>query len=140
MSNLRQEADIRVWALAATYASGYELPRHSHSTTQLVYASRGVMTVHTRSGTWVVPAHRAVLVPPEIEHRIAMSGDVEMRTVYLSTALPLAASQCAVVNISPLLRELILHTVDQAPLYASEPSHAHLIGMLLNQLEALPSI
>jgi transcriptional regulator GlxA family with amidase domain len=60
--------------------------------------------------------------------------------VYLSTALPLAASQCAVVNVSPLLRELILYTVEQAPLYASEPSHAHLIGMLVDQLEALPSI
>ena len=140
MSSLRQEVDIRVWAVATTYASGYELPLHDHSTTQLVYATRGVMTVHTRSGTWVVPAHRAVLVPSETEHRIAMSGEVEMRTVYFSTELPLAASQCSVVNVSPLLRELVLYTVEKAPLYASEPSHAHLIGMLVDQLEALPSI
>jgi len=31
-------------------------PLHDHRTTQLVYASRGAMTVHTHSGTWVVPS------------------------------------------------------------------------------------
>jgi AraC-like DNA-binding protein/quercetin dioxygenase-like cupin family protein len=144
MSSLRQverpESDIRVWAVAATYASGYEIPPHTHPTAQLVYASRGVMTVHTESGTWVVPAHRAVLVPPGVEHRIAMSGEVEMRTVYLSTELPFAATHCVVVNVSPLLRELILHAVERAPLYVTEPGHAHVIGLLLEQLDALPSI
>jgi AraC-like DNA-binding protein len=141
MSRLRQESDIRVWGIAQTFQSGHEIPPHRHHTCQLVYASRGVMTVHTEDGTWVVPAHRAVCVPPETEHRIAMSGDVEMRTVYLSPELPLGtASHCAVVNVSPLLRELILHAVEQAPLYASEPAHVHLIGLLVLQLEALPQI
>jgi len=139
MSSLRQESDIRVWAVATTYPSGYEIPPHRHPTSQLVYASRGVMTVHTEAGTWVVPAHRAVLVPPEVEHRIGMSGEVEMRTVYLAPVL-LEVTQCSVVNVSPLLRELILLAVERAPLYEKEPGHAHLIGLLVEQLDALPSI
>jgi AraC-like DNA-binding protein len=69
-----------------------------------------------------------------------MSGEVEMRTVYLSTELAFSTTHCVVVNVSPLLRELILHAVERAPLYATEPGHAHLIGLLLEQLEALPSI
>jgi len=87
-----------------------------------------------------VPAHRAVLVPPEVEHRIAMSGEVEMRTLYLSPKLSVATTHCAVVNVSPLLRELVLYAVEQAPLYESEPAHAHLIGMLVSQIQALHSI
>jgi AraC-like DNA-binding protein len=135
------EADIRVWGLATTYSSGHELPPHTHPTAQLVYASRGVMTVHTEVGTWVVPAHRAVWVPPDTEHRISMSGEVEMRTVYLARDLPIAqVSECSVVNVSPLLRELILHAVDRAPLYQTVPAHAHLIGLLVDQLEALPAV
>jgi AraC-like DNA-binding protein len=136
-----QEADIRVWGLATIYPSGYQMPAHQHPTAQLVYASRGVMTVHTQAGTWVVPAHRAVWVPPDTEHRISMSGEVEMRTVYLARDLPLAeVSDCSVVNVSPLLRELILHAVERAPLFATVPAHAHLIGLLLDQLEALPAM
>ncbi len=152
MSSLRQrkapsaqprpeEADIRVWGLAMTYPSGHRLPPHQHPTAQLVYASRGVMTVHTEAGTWVVPAHRAVWVPPDTEHRISMSGEVEMRTVYLARDLPLAeVSECSVVNVSPLLRELILHAVEHAPLYRTVPAHANLIGLLIDQLRALPAI
>jgi AraC-like DNA-binding protein len=136
-----QEADIRVWGLAMIYPSGHELPAHRHEMAQLVYASRGVMTVHTEAGTWVVPAHRAVWVPPDVEHRIAMSGEVEMRTVYLARELPIGrVSHCSVVNVSPLLRELILHAVERAPLYHTLPAHAHLIGLLVDQLEALPAV
>ncbi|HTO53649.1 MAG TPA: helix-turn-helix transcriptional regulator [Myxococcota bacterium] len=145
MSKLRQpegrDEDIRIWGIAQTFSSGYEIPPHQHPTFQLVYASRGVMTVHTEDGTWVVPAHRAVVVPPETEHRIGMSGEVEMRTLYLSRQLSLRApSHCAVVNVSPLLRELILHAVEQAPLHAGDPAHVHLIGLIVLQLETLPSI
>jgi AraC-like DNA-binding protein/quercetin dioxygenase-like cupin family protein len=136
-----RDADIRVWGLAMTYPNGHELPPHTHPTAQLVFASAGVMTVHTQAGTWVVPAHRAVWVPPETEHRIAMSGEVEMRTVYLANELEIArVSECSVVNVSPLLRELILHAVERAPLYATVASHANLIGLLVDQLEALPAV
>jgi AraC-like DNA-binding protein len=136
-----QEEDIRVWGAGAIYPSGFEIRPHQHPTAQLVYASRGVMTVHTEAGTWVVPAHRAVWVPPDTEHRISMSGEVEMRTVYLARDLPLAdVSHCSVVNVSPLLRELILHAVERAPLYQTVPAHANLIGLLVDQLQALPAV
>ncbi len=135
------QAEIRVWGLAMTYPSGHELPLHRHTTGQLVYASRGVMTVHTEGGIWVVPAHRAVWVPPDTEHRITMSGEVEMRTVYLARDLVFAGvTECSVVNVSPLLRELILHAVERAPLYAAVTAHVNLIGLLVDQLQALPAV
>jgi AraC-like DNA-binding protein len=135
------EADIRVWGLAQTYSHGYQLPFHRHDSAQLIYASSGVMSVHTEVGAWVVPPHRAVWVPPNTEHRIAMSGEVSMRTLYLSRELRVASpSECSVVNVSPLLRELVLHAVQLAPLYVSLPEHARLIGVLLDQIERLAVI
>jgi AraC-like DNA-binding protein len=135
------DAGVQIRALAVNYSDGHELPVHHHDWAQLIYASRGVMTVHTDAGAWVVPAHRAVWVPAGTKHRISMSGRVEMRTVYLSPALACAGpSHCSVVNVSPLLRELILHAVEIAPLHADIPAHANLIGVLVDQVEALPVI
>jgi quercetin dioxygenase-like cupin family protein len=46
--------------LTRDYATGHVIPSHFHDRDQLVYASRGVMTVRTSDGTWVVPTYRAV--------------------------------------------------------------------------------
>src|SRR5579872_7630828 len=100
-----------ITTLARDYPDGYAIPLHFHDRDQLVYASRGVMTVRTGSGTWVVPPHRAVWIPSEISHTITMSGVVAMRTLYLKPRLAKRLPRdCCVVFVSALLRELILHT------------------------------
>ena len=43
------------------------------------------------------------------------------------------------LNVAPLLRELILHAVERAPLHADRPQEARIIDMILDQLEALPA-
>src|SRR5215831_5739651 len=96
--------------LTHDYAAGEVVPLHFHDRDQLVYASQGVMTVRTGMGTWVVPTQRAVWIPARVPHTIAMSGNVAMRTLYLRPQLVRALPrECCVVNVSSLLRELILH-------------------------------
>lgn len=142
MPRLRQlEPDLQIRSLAVTYSSGHVLREHRHGWDQLIYASRGVMSVYTATGAWVVPTHRAVWVPAEVVHRIEMSGEVAMRTLYLARGLArVAGDACAVVNVSPLLRELILHAVELGPLDAHVPAHARLIGVIVDQLAAIPSV
>src|SRR5579859_6704808 len=117
MSNKRHSAisahlgDHRsqVTTLTRDYAAGHVIPSHFHDRDQLVYASRGVMTVRTSQGAWVVPTHRAVWIPATVSHTITMSGPVAMRTLYLKPRLAkMLPRDCCVVNVSPLLRELIL--------------------------------
>src|SRR5689334_1458700 len=107
--DLQRDRSARLTTLSYDYAPGYAVPLHCHNVDQLVYASRGVMTVRTEDGSWVVPTHRAVWIPAKVPHSITMSGAVAMRTLYLrpklSRHLP---RQCCVVSVSPLLRELIL--------------------------------
>src|SRR5271169_4608869 len=104
------DSNSHINTLTRDYAAGHVIPLHFHDFDQLVYASRGVMTVRTSDGAWVVPTHRAVWIPAAVPHSIAMSGTVAMRTLYLRPRMTTALPQgCCVVNVSPLLRELIIH-------------------------------
>ena len=124
-----------VAGVAADYASGSLVPRHSHDSAQLVYACTGVMSVYTDEGTWVVPPERAVWVQRGVDHSIRMSGDVHMRTVYLDpdrvAGLPTA---CCVVNVSPLLRELILRVVSCEQPYDEDGPVARAAAVLVDEL------
>jgi len=97
-------------SVSADLAHGHVIPEHSHPEDQLLFASRGVMTLRTKQGVWVVPPLRAVWIPADTPHSVAMSGPVSMRTLYflpkLCRRLP---GKCFVMNASTLLRELILH-------------------------------
>jgi AraC-like DNA-binding protein len=138
-NDIEDRLDIR--SLAVDYPSGYTTHSHSHVWHQLIYASRGVMTVNTLSGSWVVPAKRAVWVPANVVHEVVMHGLVSMRTLYMrdgiTEALP---SQCCVLNVSPLLRELILRSVEIGMLDRTNSTHKHLIDVLLDQLQTINSI
>lgn len=130
-----------VTALAFELSHGHIIPEHMHPEDQLVYACQGVMTVQTRAGTWVVPAQRAVWIPAKTPHSILMSGTVSMRTIYLrarmASGLPRA---CCVVNVSPLLQHLILHLCTHEKLTRRSKVHAHLIDVVLDQLETVQAV
>ena len=128
----------QITTLTHDYPAGHIIPLHFHDRDQLVYASRGVMTIRTAAGTWVVPPYRAVWIPAAISHTITMSGRVAMRTLYLKPQLAKSLPRdCCVVNVSPLLRELILHTCGLGALKRGVKSKEHLIGVILDQLQVV---
>lgn len=110
---------------------------HFHDRDQLVYASRGVMTVETTVGSWVVPPHRAVWIPRRMAHTIAMSGNVAMRTLYLKPRLAALPRECCVVHVPPLLRELILHACACGFLGRRAPRQRHLVEVIVDQLREI---
>src|SRR5258706_5229857 len=125
-----------LYTLSHDFISGHRIPPHSHAEHQLVYASKGVMTVHTPAGMWVIPAHRGVWVPARTVHSIDISGAVSMRTLYFSPRVAASVDRgCRALTIRPLLRELILHTVGIGVLSRRNPEHARLIEVMLDQLE-----
>lgn len=127
-----------ILTLTYDYAGGHVVPMHFHDRDQLVFAVRGVMTVRTANGAWVVPPHRAVWIPQRVPHSIAMSGAVAMRTLYLSPRLAESLPrECRVVNVSALLRELILHACEFRQLARKPAWQRHLIDVILDQLRAI---
>jgi AraC-like DNA-binding protein len=124
--------------LAKDFIDGSIIAAHRHLRAQLVYASSGVMMVRTPEGSWVVPPHRAVWMPAGTEHEIRISGIVRMRTLYIDPAetagLP---GRCMVVEVTPLLRELILRVVERE---ISGPPAWGLLPLILDELVGLPAL
>jgi AraC-like DNA-binding protein/quercetin dioxygenase-like cupin family protein len=146
MSNKRQSAVLDplprgsavIMTLSRDYAAGHRISLHFHDRDQLVFASRGVMTVTANDATWVVPAHRAVWIPARTGHMIAMSGNVAMRTLYLKPRLAESLPpQCCVVNVSALLKELILQACRCGSLGRLISWQSHLVDVILDQLRTI---
>ena len=99
------------------------------------------MTLRTRQGVWVVPPQRAVWIPANTPHSVDVSGQVSMRTLYflprLSRTLP---GKCLVMNVSSLLRELILHACKFQKLKKSAPAERRIVEILVDQLKEVESI
>lgn len=127
--------------LSYDYPHGYRVPRHTHASHQLVYASAGAMTVHTRGASFVVPPSRAVWVPAGVEHAIDITGAVPMRTLYLAASLwPRAPKHCKVIEVSSLLSALITTTVTRGGLQRRRARDARLIAVLIDQLAESSSL
>jgi AraC-like DNA-binding protein len=70
-----------------------------------------------------------------------MSGMVAMRTLYLKPQLaPTLPRDCCVVNVSPLLNQLILHACTLGSLNARVAVHRHLIEVVIDQLRIVQRV
>jgi len=95
------------------------------------------MTVSTARSSWMVPTARAVFIPARIAHAIRMWGMVEMRTLYLSPPMTgFENPPCRVLEVVPLLREVILRMVERMGLDSRVPHDARLIGLLEDEVKA----
>jgi len=117
------------------YPYGGTIRGHAHTWDQLVFAAAGTITVQTEQGRWVVPSHRALWVPARVEHKISMRGAVALRSLYFGPgrvrALP---RRCCVVQVSPLLRELIAFVAEHPSIDETRADHRRLIGVVLDRL------
>jgi len=116
----------------------YDTGWHNHLRGQLLFAIRGVMTVRTRAGTWVVPPQQAVWVPAGTEHAVMAVREVAMRSLYLDPSVTggLPAT-CSVFSVSPFLRELILRVVALGRSYAPDGPEARLVQIVPDELARL---
>jgi AraC-like DNA-binding protein len=131
MSKFRQGI---VRALSVRYSAGFVLAAHAHDWHQLLHASEGVMLVETERGAWVVPPHRAVWLPAHVEHRITMRGSVAMKTLYFAKDWKTPLETTCVIEVSPLLHELIIHCSTRGTLDIANAHDARLAGLLMDFL------
>ncbi|MCB9652468.1 MAG: helix-turn-helix transcriptional regulator [Deltaproteobacteria bacterium] len=137
------DSRLVVRSYAVTHPPNLDLPtRRYEAWDQLCFASQGVMNVETSDGTWVVPPHRAVWIPAGTQHAVRMTGRVSLRTLFFAERitrrrLPRA---CRAVNVSPLLRELVLHVCRIGILHASVAEEVRLARVVLDQLVLLEAV
>ena len=129
-----------VRSASGRFADGAALAAHSHPWGQLIYASAGVMTVWTEQGTWVAPPHWAVWAPAGVAHAMRFTGDSALRTLYLRhEAFDALPATCAVIAVSPLLRELIVRAVEIGMLDRRDPAHAAMAVLIADAVRAEPT-
>jgi AraC-like DNA-binding protein len=131
-----QEPFLAVRSLSTNYASGFQIASHRHQWHQLLYATSGAMTVSTERFSWMIPTARAVFIPAHTAHAIRMWGTVQMRSLYLSPALTgFENPECRVLEVAPLLRELILRAVERMGLDSRVAHDARMIGLLEDEVD-----
>lgn len=98
---------------AHLWPSGGTSSAHSHARGHLVYAARGVLSVHSDQGISVVPANRVAWTPAGCVHFHRAHGATDMRIVFLPAAVArLVPPHPAVFAVSALAREVLLTLTD----------------------------
>ena len=113
--------------------------RHRHPWTQLSYAAHGVIEVVTDNARYMAPPLHAIWIPAGVAHAVHRFEGTEIRSLYMATdaldALDEAGKGCRVVEVTPLLRELIRTFGDYPVEYDEDGSHGRLVRVLLDQLQ-----
>jgi AraC-like DNA-binding protein len=139
MSRTRQRAEPQVRTASVAYTERYTWRERRSGWAQLLYAARGSLTVHTDAGLWVVPPDQAVWVPPGVRHDVEVAGRASMRMIYLKDSLGRRLpDSCRVVQLSPLLRELLRRAMQLRTLDRRKREQRHLIEVMLDELAMLP--
>jgi len=131
-----------VTAVPREIGYGESIAAHSHPWVQLLYASEGVMRVRTEFGVWIIPPRRALLIPPGVVHELTMLSRVNQRTLYIDTdalGSPIGTA-CKVLEVSPLLRELIVAFSDEPDDYPPGGRGEALARLILSELAAMETV
>jgi len=119
---------------------GTTIHAHRHEWGQLLFATEGVMRVVTDVGVWMLPPRRALLIAPGVTHELTMLSKVRIRSVYVEPgALPIAAG-CRVIEVSRLLRELILALAGGTTALPLTGRGTHLAMLILSELAAAETV
>ncbi len=114
---------------------------HQHPWGQFSHTLKGLLQIETPSARYLAPPGQAVWIPPGQEHAVMPSGNPEIRSLYISDShLPLSGSGCQVVQVSPLLRELIKAFSHFPPEYDLQGEEGRLAQVLLDQLAQAPKM
>ena len=123
-------------------AATAQVAPHHHAWAQVAFSSTGVIRMNAADSTYLVPPTRALWIPPGVEHAVTAVEDAEIRTLYVHPEAAFVGSgtpfslwpECRVLEVSPLLRELVAHLdIRPGPLPAEERERC-LATLILDEL------
>jgi AraC-like DNA-binding protein/quercetin dioxygenase-like cupin family protein len=139
------DANHAVRVRSRRLAADTRIEPHRHAWAQVAYSVAGVLRVSAARHTYIVPPSRAVWIPPDVEHVVTVVEDAELRTLYVhvpggrSGPAPLGTGGrsavgpawqcCRVLEVSPLLRELVEQL--GAPIGAGRHERERLLAALV---------
>ena len=129
---------LQIRTFSARFSPGHHIEMHSHSWSQLVYASEGVIAVESQNAYWIVPTRRAIWVPAGQPHSIKMHGRAFLQTIYFESRPDIESDlPCAAYEITSLLHELIVIVCSMGIIKSDTDEHRNLIDFLTFQVRKL---
>ena len=139
-SPVQGESSRAIVTRRSTYEPGHHIKPHWHGRAQFIFAVAGTMRVRTPRRAWIVPPSRALWVPSHTVHEIQMYGVVEMRSLYVHNAATVGMpTSCAVLDVTPLVRELIVRAVALPLSYDERGDEGLLMRLLMAEIRRLPA-
>ncbi len=130
-----QDLPQPIGAMSKQFIDGAEIPLHTHTRDQLLYARNGIMRLRTAQDAWVVPPDRAIYIPAGTPHSVHIHGDVDMRTLYIDTkASQQAPRDISVIAVSNLLRELIFSLSEEPVTYDRNSRAGHIAQLIEDEI------
>ncbi|MGE4112159.1 MAG: helix-turn-helix domain-containing protein [Burkholderiales bacterium] len=138
-SPVRGDLTRAVVTRRTAYARGHHIQPHWHRRAQFVFAVTGTMRVRTARRAWIVPPSRALWVPAHTVHEIQMHGVVDMHSLYFSDAAGAGMpDSCVVLEVTPLLRALIVRAAALPAAYDEAGDDGLLMKLLAAEIRRLP--
>lgn len=136
--NLFETSKLPLHGIAVDYPKGHFIASHQHSNSgQLMYAISGTLLIETHAGRWLVPPNRAVWLAAGEEHSVIMRSRTQVRSILIkadvaNSTLP---NGTVVINVTPLLKELIQAATLLPTDYGADRHANLLVSLLLEELK-----
>lgn len=118
---------------------GFCSESHAHPRGQLIFSAKGITRVITKQGIYLVPSQQAFWCPPNHEHMLVFPGAVDIANLFIDPEwakyLP---SEQQVLDVSPLLKELILEAVKIGEEYSFGSREYRLMVVIVDEIQSLP--
>jgi AraC-like DNA-binding protein len=136
-----QDVPRPVAALVREYDAGYTGERHAHQRAQLLHAIAGTMLVTAEHGSWIIPPHRALWIPPTVSHEVHCRDKVSLRTVYIEPACCHdMGTTCRALDVSNLLSELLVEAGTIELEYDLAGRDGRLMQLLLDEIRRMETL
>ncbi len=114
---------------------GHQSPPHHHSWYQLMYASKGILHVEYQNQIMLVPPQKAIWLAPNCDHGVKAPIGAKFHSLYFRPdVVTKIGDQNKVLNITPLVRELILTIGNIHQKQTFDETEQRLTQVLIDQL------
>ncbi len=130
-----ERADCPILLLPSRLPKGLRGTPHHHRRGQLIYPLQGRFRVHAERQIWAGSPQQAMWIPPGTVHAVEALDDLDVHNVYVRTedidGLP---GSCKVLNVSPLLRELLAFGLTISGSYQEVAEHMRIMLAITDQI------
>jgi len=114
---------------------GLEGEPHRHDRGQLIYPQKGRFRLWAGDRIWTGSRQQAMWVPPGILHSVKTLDDMFVHNVYVNTDLvPGFPDHCKIIQVSPLLRELLAYGLTLPRTYEHVTEHVRTMLAITDQI------